>query len=210
MTSSPASEHWAAVYRDKLSTDVSWFQDEPVVSLKLIEAAVHHSSASIVDVGGGASMLVDRLLARNFTALTVLDISENALDVASSRLGSTASDVTWIVTDLLEWEPPQEFDVWHDRAVLHFLTEPDAQTRYSEVVKRTVMPGGHAIIGTFATDGPTHCSGLEVAQHDQTSISALFGSAFELVDFLAEDHTTPTGAVQRFSWFVMRRNGGTD
>ncbi|MGZ8689436.1 MAG: class I SAM-dependent methyltransferase, partial [Aeromicrobium sp.] len=163
-------DHWQEVYETKSPTEVSWFQNEPVVSLELIDGLGVEPSEPIIDVGGGASTLVDHLLERECTDVTVLDISAAALAVAKERLTGRAEDVTWLAEDLMAWSPARQFAVWHDRAVLHFLTDAADRRRYGEILSAAVAPGGHAVIGTFALGGPTHCSGLEVQQHDAASV----------------------------------------
>lgn len=162
--------------------------------------------AGIVDIGGGASALVDGLLERGFVHVAVLDIAETAFTQSVERLGTLADDVTWIVSDVLQWQPvPGLFDVWHDRAVFHFLTTPEQQQAYAAVLDRALSPDGTAIIATFAPDGPEKCSGLPVARHDGASLSRIFQN-LTLVDERFEDHTTPGGNVQKFCWCVFRRD----
>ncbi|MGZ8720541.1 MAG: class I SAM-dependent methyltransferase [Aeromicrobium sp.] len=197
-------DHWQEVYETKSPTEVSWFQNEPVVALELIDGLGVEPSEPIIDVGGGASTLVDHLLERECTDVTVLDISAAALAVAKERLTGRAEDVTWLAEDLMAWSPARQFAVWHDRAVLHFLTDAADRRRYGEILSAAVAPGGHAVIGTFALGGPTHCSGLEVQQHDAASVAALAGPDFEVVDSRAEHHVTPAGHAQDFSWVVLR------
>ena len=197
--------HWQNVYTTRGEREVSWFEERPALSLELIRAAGATPRSSVIDVGGGASRLVDALLTDGFAAVTVLDISEAALAAAKRRLGGRAADVTWLVADITTWEPSQHYDVWHDRAVLHFLTEESDGAAYVARLKQALRPGGHAIIGTFALDGPERCSGLPVVRYDAKSLADLLGTDFELVDARTHVHHTPTGVIQRFQFSVFRR-----
>lgn len=198
-------DHWETVYRTKGEADVSWFEETPALSLDLLRIVGAKPSSSIVDIGGGASRLVDALLARGFRDLTVLDLSAKALAVARRRLGDRASAVNWVAADVTEWEPEHRYDIWHDRAAFHFLTTQAQQRAYVDRLERGLRGGGHAIIGTFALDGPEKCSGLPVARHDSASLAALLGEGFVLVDARRHDHVTPAGAVQRFQFSTFRR-----
>lgn len=198
--------HWASVWSEKQPTNVSWFQPEPAPSLTRIDALGLRKDAGIVDIGGGASPLVDRLLERGFVHVAVLDIAEAGFHHAVERLGPLADDVTWIEADVTQWQPvPGLFDLWHDRAVFHFLTEPGQQQAYARVLDRALSPDGTAIIATFAPDGPEKCSGLPVSRHDGASLSSVLGPGFRLIEERREDHVTPGGAVQKFCWCVFRR-----
>ena len=202
---SAASEgRWERVYETRSTDEVSWFQAEPSVSRRLVEAAVG-TQGSVVDVGAGASRLVDLLLDDGFSDLTVLDLSARALAVVRQRLGPRSTEVTWVRGDVLDWHPGRSFDVWHDRAVFHFLTDPQDRSRYVELVQRVVHPGGTVIVATFAPDGPTHCSGLPVSRSDAASLATVFGEAFVLGHAEREEHLTPSGAVQPFTWAVLHR-----
>jgi len=208
MTEASPREHWDAVYAaTPAETDVSWFQDNPVLSLELIEQARPDKDAAIIDIGGGASRLADGLLERGFRRVTVLDISAAALDLAALRLGRRASEVRWIVEDVTEWEPAQRFDIWHDRAAFHFLTGEADRAAYLARLKRALVPGGTAIIATFAPDGPEKCSGLAVQRYDATELAKQLGEEFTLVESRLQDHATPAGARQRFQFAVFRRRG---
>jgi SAM-dependent methyltransferase len=195
--------HWEHLYRTRPPDEVSWFQAEPATSVRLIEAAVS-IEGSVLDVGAGASVLVDALVAAGFADLTVLDLSQRALDAVRERLGERTAGVELIHDDLLRWVPGRTFDVWHDRAVYHFLTHPRARARYLRVLEAAVPAGGTAIIATFASDGPTHCSGLPVSRYDATGLAAQFRSSFDLVHTECERHRTPAGVVQPFTWVVLR------
>jgi len=197
--------HWQNVYQTKGERDVSWFEESPAISLDLIKATGVGPDAAIIDIGGGASRLVDTLLAGGFRALTVLDLSEKALAASKERLGSRAERVTWIVADITNWQPAKEYDLWHDRAALHFLTEPSDRAAYAECVRKAVRPGGHVIIGTFAPDGPERCSGLPVVRHDAASLGEILGCSFKFVETRRHDHRTPGGAIQRFQFSRFQR-----
>jgi SAM-dependent methyltransferase len=197
--------HWQGVYKTKGEHDVSWFQESPAISLDLIRATGVAASASIIDIGGGASRLVDALLEQGYESITVLDLSEQALATAKARLGLRAAKVQWVIADVTTWEPSQTYDVWHDRAAFHFLTEPKDRLAYAERVHRAVRPGGYVIIGTFAPDGPECCSGLPVVRHDAASLGDMLGRSFELIETRRHDHRTPAGATQRFQFSRFRR-----
>jgi SAM-dependent methyltransferase len=200
-------DHWEKVWTTKAPDVVSWFQDDPSPSLEMIKAAGLRRDAAIVDVGGGASLLVDRLLEQGYVHVAVLDVSGAALRVAAERLGPMGDDVTWIESDITSWEPvPRLFDLWHDRAVLHFLTDPAEQQVYVQVLKRALGPEATVILATFAPDGPEKCSGLTVCRHDGASLSALLGADFHLLEEQRQVHTTPGGSAQNFVWcrFIRR------
>ena len=180
------------------------------MSLELIRATGVSTEASIIDIGGGASRLVDALLDKGYTAITVLDLSEKALETSKARLGpQSAAKVKWVAVDVTAWEPSQAYDVWHDRATFHFLTDPSERAAYVERVLRAVRSGGHVIIGTFALDGPERCSGLPVVRYDAAAISKILGPSFDLSQSRIHAHQTPTGAisaipVQSFSKIELR------
>lgn len=202
MTKDP--NRWEGVYQAKPEAETSWFEDRPQVSLDLIAATGIGADAAIVDVGAGASRLVDCLLEQGFHRITVLDLSETALAKARARLPEAAS-VEWVAGNVLNWRPSWHFDVWHDRAAFHFLTETADQDTYLQVMDRALLPGGHAIIGTFALDGPDRCSGLSVARYDAARLSERLGKSYRLVQSLTHDHTTPWGSVQRFHFGLFRK-----
>lgn len=197
--------HWENVYSTKGETDVSWHQETPAPSLELLALIGAKRDDAIIDVGGGASRLVDHLLAQGFERITVLDLSAAALAVARARLGALAQKVQWIVADATLWEPPQTYDIWHDRAAFHFLTSETEQQAYLDRLKRGLRIGGHAIIGTFALDGPEKCSGLPVARQSPESLSTVFGAGFTLIDARRYQHATPWGAVQNFQFCAFQR-----
>lgn len=193
------TSHWEEVYRTKSPHEVSWYRPHLQVSLGLIEEAAPNREAQIIDVGGGESTLVDDLLARGYRNVSILDISSTALEVARGRLGDLADTVRWLPGDVTALDFPQHrFDVWHDRAVFHFLKEPKDRAAYVRQVRRAVKPGGHVIVATFGPQGPPQCSGLEVVRYDVDSLHAQFGAGFRLATHLAELHQTPSGSVQQF------------
>jgi len=199
------AEHWEHVYQTKGPDQVSWFQAEAHLSRQLIETLAPARSHSIIDIGAGASTLVDGLLDAGYGALTVLDLSPAALRVARARLSSRATRVEWLAADVLEASlPVQAFDVWHDRAVFHFLTGAADRRRYVEQVLCAVRPGGLVIVATFAEDGPTRCSGLDVARYSPAQLHAEFGTPFALLESHREVHTTPSGATQAFTYCACR------
>jgi SAM-dependent methyltransferase len=197
--------HWENVYATKAENEVSWFQDNPAISLELIGLAKAGPASSIIDVGGGASRLVDRLVERGCSQVTVLDVSGAALEVARRRLGHSAGAVQWIVADVTRWVPAQTFDVWHDRAAFHFLVDPADRAAYIACMKKAVPPGAHVIIGTFAIDGPEKCSGLPVSRYDAAALADQFGAGFELLEARRQDHATPWNSRQRFQFCIFRR-----
>lgn len=198
------SNRWEGVYQARQEAETSWFEDRPQVSLDLIAATGIGTDAAIVDVGAGASRLVDCMLEQGFHQITVLDLSETALAKARARLPQ-AAPVEWVAGNVLHWRPSRRFDVWHDRAAFHLLTETADQDAYLRVMDRALLPGGHAIIGTFALNGPDKCSGLPVARYDAARLSERLGAGYLLVRSLAHDHTTPRGSVQRFHFGLFRK-----
>lgn len=201
-----SKDHWEKVYSTKATDAVSWFQPHADLSLGFIMSAGVGRDASIVDVGGGASTLVDDLLANGFTNVTVLDLSASALAAARKRLGSRASGVRWIEADITKANlPANHYDIWHDRAVFHFLTSPEDRAAYVKAVFRSVKPGGHVIVATFAEDGPVQCSGLPVMRYSADELHDEFGESFQLLDHRKEAHHTPAGTVQQFVYCYCRR-----
>ncbi|MEQ2008932.1 MAG: class I SAM-dependent methyltransferase [Limisphaerales bacterium] len=198
-------EHWEGVYESKAPDDVSWFQPRPETSLRLLAAAGLGKQEGVIDVGGGASVLVDCLLDAGFTQLAVLDLSGVALALTRRRLGARAAAVHWFEADVTEFRPPERFALWHDRAVFHFLTTPTDRTRYVASLKASLVPGGHVIIATFALDGPAKCSGLEVARYDAAGVGAELGAEFRICEQVDETHLTPWQTEQRFSYFRFQR-----
>ncbi len=199
--------HWDNIYQTKEPTQVSWYQEHPKISLGLIARTNVQPTDHIIDVGGGTSTLVDNLLANGYQSITVLDVSQQALQRARQRLGAQANNVTWLEGDITQINlPPQAYAIWHDRAVFHFLTQSGDRQRYIDGVRRAVRPGGHVIVATFAPDGPARCSGLEVMRYSPDSLHSEFGQDFELVDSANETHHTPFGAEQKFMYCYCRRN----
>ena len=191
--------HWEKIYSKNAPDAVSWYRPHLETSLKLIERASPSRSATIIDVGGGESSLVDDLLARGYQNVTVLDVSQTAIDVSEKRLGKASKHVNWLVADIRRVElPSRAYDVWHDRAVFHFVTAIDERTAYVRQVARAVKPGGHVIVSTFGPEGPTKCSGLDVVRYDAESLHKEFGVHFRLLDHSEELHRTPFGTVQQF------------
>jgi SAM-dependent methyltransferase len=205
MTDAGRKAHWENVYTSKSEREVSWFQASPAPSLDLIQLAKPPPDAAIVDIGGGTSRLVDRLLADGFKNVAVLDISEAALEAAKARLGDKAAQVQWVVADVTKWHPPQSFDIWHDRAAFHFLTTEIDRAAYVERLRQALRLGGHVIIGTFALDGPEKCSGLAVNRYDAASLGKVLGADFQLAHTRSHEHATPWAAIQRFQFSVFRR-----
>ena len=197
--------HWDKVYTTKAPDAVSWYREHLETSLALIERAADARSPSIIDVGGGESTLVDDLLLRGYTNIAILDISQAAIDVTKSRLGLAAEQVHWLVADITKVElEPRAYDVWHDRAVFHFLTAPEQRTAYVRQVARSVKPGGHVIVSAFGPEGPTKCSGLEVMRYDADSLHREFGTRFRLVESSTESHHTPSETTQQFLYCYCR------
>jgi SAM-dependent methyltransferase len=205
MESANRQAHWESVYTSKGENEVSWFQESPAPSSDLIvQAGATHASA-IIDIGGGASRLVDYLVEQGFEDITVLDLSAAALEAARRRLEGRADRVHWIVADATAWEPVKAYDIWHDRAAFHFLTDESDRAAYIARLTKGVREGGHAIIGTFALDGPEKCSGLPVARYDSASLGQALGAKFQLVDTRLHEHATPWGSRQMFQFSVFRR-----
>ena len=198
--------HWDDVYARKSERELSWFEEYPTPSLALISLVGASVRSAIIDIGGGAAHLVDALVALGHDDVTVLDISSAALDAAKERLGPAASCVDWIVADVTTWRPSRLYDLWHDRAAFHFLTNDVDRMAYLDTLRRAVRPGGHAIIATFALDGPEKCSGLPVVRYDAKTIGALLGNDFTLIDSRRHDHATPRGTVQRFQFSTFRKD----
>lgn len=199
----PSAQHWDRVYAQRNPTSLSWYQAVPKVSLELVELLAAPTHSAVVDAGG-TSALVGALLERGFDDLTIVDVSESALDASRNRLG-VDSRVTWVHADLLTWQPERQFDLWHDRAVFHFLATPVERDRYMRLLSEVTRPGAAVIIGTFAPTAPDYCSGLPVSRFSVEELGPCLGDAFELVATQNETHITPNGAVQPFSWVAARR-----
>ena len=196
--------HWEKIYREKREDETSWFQPRPETSLTLIEASGEKPQSPLIDVGGGASRLVDHLLETGWQDLTVLDISSAALETSRQRLGERAKAVQWLEADLLEAELPGPWRIWHDRAVFHFLVDQADRQRYIAQLRANLEPGGHCIIATFAPHGPEMCSGLPVQRYSPETLAETLGSEFRLQQTLGEQHRTPAGKVQFFVYCRFR------
>ena len=191
--------HWEAIYKTREPTAVSWYQPHLRQSLALIQQAAASRDVRIIDVGGGASTLVDDLLSQGFTHLTVLDISGEALSISKARLGKQASLVEWLEADVTQATlPAAHYNIWHDRAAFHFLTEDESRRKYLEVLRLSLRPGGHAILAAFGPNGPSHCSGLAVRRSHPEALPVELGEEFTLCESVREEHRTPTGATQEF------------
>lgn len=203
MNSSEHKNHWENVYETKNPDQVSWTQANPQTSLDFIASLGLGKEAKIIDIGGGDSNLVDFLLQEGYENITVLDISAKALEKAKERLGDAASKVQWIATDITEFEPTETYDIWHDRAAFHFLTTPEQVSKYINITEKYIT--GFMILGTFSKNGPTKCSGLDIQQYDDESLSEKFESGFERIKCITEDHTTPFGTTQNFVFCSFKK-----
>lgn len=200
-------EHWEKVHGARPADEVSWYQERPVLSLELIEKAGLSREESVIDIGGGASRLVDYLLDWGYRDLTVLDLSSRALKRSRKRLGRRANEVCWIESDITRFEPSRKYDLWHDRAAFHFLTHSDDRQRYREVLLRSLAHGGHLILATFAPGGPQKCSGLDIVQYDAVKLQKELGPEFILKEQQQERHRTPAGREQLFGFYRFQRVG---
>lgn len=200
-----SKEHWEDVWTRKKSNQVSWHQEYPKTSIELILSTNPSRDSRIIDVGGGDSNLVSKLLDLGFKNITVLDISAKALDRAKERLGKNAEMITWVESDIREFDTNERYDIWHDRALLHFLTSEEDLKNYVELTRKHVKEGGHLIISTFSTNGPMMCSGLDTKQFSEESMKKLFSNGFEHVKSFEEEHKTPFGASQIFIYTVFRK-----
>jgi len=198
-------DHWERIYTNRRPDEVSWYQPRAAMSLDLITSAVPDRAVPILDVGGGASLLVDDLLAAGYRRITVLDIAASALRAVQARLGDQARNVSFLQGDVTAVElVPGSVGLWHDRAVFHFLTELEDRRRYVSQVRRAVAPNGLVLVATFAADGPTRCSGLDVSRYSPEELHAAFGRDFQLIDTRREEHRTPSGAIQAFTYCLCR------
>jgi len=197
--------HWEKVYTTKAPTGMSWFQVDPAVSLELIALTGVSHAQKIIDVGGGASILVDKLLEKGFEDLTVLDISSAALNSNKERLGNCSTNVIWIESDVTEFVPAQKYDLWHDRAVFHFLTDPQDRKKYRKVLNEALNPGGHVIIATFSLEGPLKCSELNVERYSPAKMKNEFGRSFEFIKSVDEVHGTPWNTEQKFTYCYFKK-----
>ena len=200
-----AHDHWRQVYEAKRPDQLSWFQASPAPSLEALDRLGVGPGMSLVDVGAGASSLADALLDRGWEDLTLVDISDAALEASRLRLGPGASKLGWEAADITNWRPGRTFDVWHDRAVFHFLTQPGDRAAYRRALIEGTHPGSRVILATFAPDGPDKCSGLPVRRYDAAALAAELGNQFRLADDWRETHVTPSGSDQRFQWAVFSR-----
>jgi len=199
--------HWEHIYETKAPTQVSWYQEHAQFSLQYIQNTGIRKTGHIIDVGGGTSTLVDDLIGDGFQHISVLDVSGAALRLTQQRLGAQANHVKWIEADITQVDlPHQAYDLWHDRAVFHFLTQAEDRQRYVEVVRHAVRTGGHVIVATFAPDGPDRCSGLEVVRYSPGSLHSEFGDGFDVVDSARETHQTPFGTEQKFIYCYCRKD----
>ncbi len=197
-------EHWETVYTKNKDTEVGWYQADPEISFSLIQKA-SPDQGRVIDIGGGTSRLPEKLLDQKYEKIAVLDISAAAVARAQARLAERAANITWIVADITEIQDVGAFDVWHDRAVFHFLLNPEDRKQYVLLAARTVPIGGNLIIGAFAQDGPPRCSGLDVRRYDAASLAAEFGNCFQIVEERSHLHTTPTGKPQHFVFVTLQR-----
>ncbi|HEX8515634.1 MAG TPA: class I SAM-dependent methyltransferase [Bacteroidia bacterium] len=198
-------QHWENVFATKAENEVSWFQTYPKTSVEFIELFNLPLEANIIDVGGGDSHFVDALLDKGYKNIYVLDISANAIERAKQRLGDRANKVNWIVSDITEFEPKVKFDFWHDRAAFHFLTSEDKIYKYVSIAEQAINEKGYLILGTFSEDGPTKCSGLEIKQYNESSMSARFEVRFDRIKCIREDHKTPFNTVQNFLFCSFKK-----
>lgn len=198
-------EHWENVFATKQETEVSWYQPSPKTSLDFISKLNIPKDAKIIDVGGGDSYLVDALLERGFSNITLLDISAQAIERIKHRLGVKAKNVTFIVSDILDFNPSSTYDLWHDRASFHFQTEEQQIQKYADIVAKAIGANGHMIIGTFSENGPKKCSGLDITQYSEASMDAVFETNFEFLNSITEDHTTPFNTIQNFIFCSFKK-----
>lgn len=199
--------HWETIYAGKPADEVTWYQAHPEISLGLIDRVTADRSRPVIDIGGGASTLVDHLLDAGYGDVEVLDVAQSAIDAARKRLGPRADAVAWTAADITRWRPDRRYAVWHDRAVFHFLTEAADRRAYVATLDAALEDDGHLIIATFALDGPEKCSGLPVVRYDAAKLSGELGPGFSLVDETREVHHTPLGRTQSFAYFLFRRTG---
>lgn len=205
MSSADREQHWQKVWTDKRESETSWHQAYPGPSLAMIEDAALGPGGPIIDIGGGASLLVDHVLAAGFVDVSVLDISAAAIDRARQRLGRRAEAVRWIVSDVVRFEPDRPYALWHDRAAFHFLLEAELRRQYVRVLERAVQAGGQVVLATFAPGGPRQCSGLETRRYGADDLQSELGPGWQLEDQVVEHHQTPLGRVQKFGFYRFRR-----
>lgn len=198
-------KHWEKIYQTKALDEVSWFQRVPVISLGFLKEYEISKTARIIDIGGGDSLLVDNLIDLGYQNITVLDISETSLERAKGRLGDDAEKVNWIVADAANFNPYDKYDFWHDRAVFHFLTNEEEINNYIGTLQRSINKDGILVIGTFSEQGPTKCSGIEIKQYSETSLTQLLKNSFERIKCVTVNHITPTGAAQNFIFCIFKK-----
>ncbi|HEX5155309.1 MAG TPA: class I SAM-dependent methyltransferase [Parafilimonas sp.] len=198
-------QHWDNVYSTKAEKEVSWFQSYPKISMEFVELFLLPLDANIIDIGGGDSHFAEALLDKGYQNIYVLDISVNAIERAKQKLGERASQIHWIASDITEFDPPVQFDLWHDRAAFHFLTAEDKIRKYVSVAENAVKRNGYLILGTFSENGPKKCSGLEIRQYSEASMSARFETAFKKIKCLHTDHITPFNTIQNFLFCSFKR-----
>lgn len=197
-------QHWENVYQTKTDQDVGWYQDNPETSLKLVEKYGKRKDSQIIDVGGGNSHLSRILMSMGYTNLTILDLSSHALKRSQSRI-KNAHQLKWIETDVLSFEAKQQFQIWHDRAVFHFLLSDNEIKKYAEIAAKQIVKGGYLILGTFSETGPKSCSGLPITQYSEKKFQKVFKDNFVFVESFEAAHTTPSGNPQNFIWVVLRK-----
>ena len=205
MNQAARRDHWETVYSSKMFTDVSWFQPRPERSLQLVEQTAVSRHEAIIDVGGGASTLVDHLLEDGFTDITVLDVASRALEQSRERLGARAGEVEWVVSDVTTFVPVRSWRLWHDRAALDFLVDEQDRARYVGVLREALQPGVHIVLATFGPEGPLKCSGLEIRRYSIGMVEDLLGPGFELQSHELENHVTPSGSNQQFLYSCWTR-----
>lgn len=199
-------EHWEHIYATKAINEVSWYQEKPETSLALIKNISLNKAAKIIDIGGGDGLMVDELIEMQFKDISVLDLSQNAIDKAVNRLGKSAQNIEWINTNIIDFEPQKKFNLWHDRAVFHFLTAENEIEKYVALTGNSIEKDGYLILATFSSNGPTKCSGIDIKQYDVADLLALFGPSFSLVQHLQQMHSTPLGTQQEFTFAVFQKN----
>ena len=198
-------DYWQKIYQQKSSESLSWYQQQATQSFQLIKKSVSHLADPVIDIGSGASVLVDELVDAGFSQLSILDISAAALEVSKQRLANAGKDIEWCVDDVTKFIPSRQYRVWHDRAVFHFLTTMQDRRAYVETLSQALMPGGYAVISTFSIGGPNKCSGLPVVQYDAEKLSVALGDGFTLLEYLIENHLTPEKLTQPFSYFRLQK-----
>lgn len=205
MENKTAKEHWENIYSTKQANEVSWFQNYPKTSMEFVELFHIAKDAAVIDIGGGDSCLVDALIEKGFTDVTVLDISANAIERAKKRLGEKAASVKWIVSDINDFVPVGQYDFWHDRAAFHFLTTEENINRYVKIATEAIKEKGFLVLGTFSEEGPKKCSGLEIKQYSKNAMSSKFEKSFKRILCKTEDHSTPFNTMQNFLFCSFQR-----